>query len=88
MNRLQEKICIITGAGSGIGRASAEMFGREGAVVVVTDIKAASAEEVAHGIVRAGGQAIALTVDVGEEDQLRQMINTTMQAIWPHRCAI
>jgi len=35
MNRLQEKICIITGAGSGIGRASAEMFGREGAVVVV-----------------------------------------------------
>ena len=79
MNRLQEKICIITGAGSGIGRASAEMFGREGAVVVVTDIKAASAEEVAHGIVRAGGQAIALTVDVGEEDQLRQMIYTTVQ---------
>ena len=79
MNRLQGKICIITGAGSGIGRASAEMFGREGAVVVVTDIKAASAEEVAHGIVRAGGQAIALTVDVGEEDQLRQMIDTTVQ---------
>jgi len=79
MNRLQGKICIITGAGSGIGRASAEMFGREGAVVVVTDIKAASAEEVAHGIVRSGGQAIALTVDVGEEDQLRQMIDTTVQ---------
>src|SRR6201996_2455864 len=79
MNRLQEKVCIITGAGSGIGRASAEMFGREGAVVVVTDIKSASAEEVAHGIVGAGGQAIALTVDVGEEDQLRQMIDTTIQ---------
>src|ERR1700742_1013988 len=79
MNRLQEKVCIITGAGSGIGRASAEMFGREGAVVVVTDIKSASAEEVAHGIVGAGGQAIALTVDVGEEDQLRRMIDTTIQ---------
>src|SRR6201995_4510868 len=79
MNRLQEKVCIITGAGSGIGRASAEMFGREGAVVVVTDIKSASAEEVAHGIERSGGPAIALAVDVGEEEQLRRMIDTTIQ---------
>jgi NAD(P)-dependent dehydrogenase (short-subunit alcohol dehydrogenase family) len=78
MNRLQDKVCIITGAGSGIGRASAEMFANEGATVVVTDIKASAAEEVAHGIVKAGGQAIALTVDVGEEDQLRDMVATTI----------
>jgi NAD(P)-dependent dehydrogenase (short-subunit alcohol dehydrogenase family) len=78
VNRLQDKICIITGAGSGIGRASAEMFAREGAAVVVTDISAKAAEEVAHGIVNAGGQAIALTVDVGEEDQLRRMVDTTI----------
>src|ERR1700758_3017585 len=80
MNRLQDKVCIITGAGSGIGRASAEMFGREGASVIVTDVRAAAADEVAHRIVKAGGQAIALTVDVGEEDQLRRMIDTTIQS--------
>jgi NAD(P)-dependent dehydrogenase (short-subunit alcohol dehydrogenase family) len=78
VNRLQDKVCIITGAGSGIGRASAEMFAKEGAAVVVTDIKSSAAEEVAHGIVKAGGAAIALAIDVGEEDQLRGMINTTI----------
>jgi NAD(P)-dependent dehydrogenase (short-subunit alcohol dehydrogenase family) len=78
VNRLQDKICIITGAGSGIGRASAEMFAREGATVVVTDISAKASDEVAQGIVKAGGQAIALTVDVGEEAQLRQMVDTTI----------
>jgi NAD(P)-dependent dehydrogenase (short-subunit alcohol dehydrogenase family) len=78
VNRLQDKVCIITGAGSGIGRASAEMFAREGGIVVVTDISAKAAEEVAHGIVTAGGQAIALAVDVGEEDQLRRMVETTI----------
>jgi NAD(P)-dependent dehydrogenase (short-subunit alcohol dehydrogenase family) len=78
MNRLQEKICIITGAGSGIGRASAEMFAAEGATVVVTDIAAHAAEEVAHGIEKRGGQAIALAVDVGEEDQLKNMIAATI----------
>ncbi len=78
MNRLQDKVCIITGAGSGIGRASAEMFAREGATVIVTDIAAKAAEEVADGIVSGGGEAIALTVDVGEEDQLRRMVETTI----------
>jgi NAD(P)-dependent dehydrogenase (short-subunit alcohol dehydrogenase family) len=78
VNRLRDKICIITGAGSGIGRASAEMFAREGATVVVTDISTKAADAVAQGIVKAGGQAIALTVDVGEEDQLRHMVDTTI----------
>jgi NAD(P)-dependent dehydrogenase (short-subunit alcohol dehydrogenase family) len=80
MNRLQDKVCIVTGAGSGIGRASAEMFAREGAIVVVTDIAAKAAEEVAHGIVEAGGQALALGIDVGEEEQLRHMIGTAIDS--------
>jgi NAD(P)-dependent dehydrogenase (short-subunit alcohol dehydrogenase family) len=80
VNRLQDKVCIITGAGSGIGRASAEMFGKEGATVVVTDIKAKAADEVAHEIVKSGGRAIAIAVDVGEEDQLRGMIDTAIQS--------
>lgn len=78
MNRLQDKVCVITGAGSGIGRASAEMFAREGGLVVVTDLRGEAAEEVAHAIGQAGGRAIALAVDVGEEDQLRRMVDTTI----------
>jgi NAD(P)-dependent dehydrogenase (short-subunit alcohol dehydrogenase family) len=78
MNRLKDKVCVITGAGSGIGRASAEMFGQEGATVVVTDIKSSAAEAVAQGIVKGGGQALALAVDVGEETQLRAMVDTTI----------
>ncbi|MDB5686728.1 MAG: alcohol dehydrogenase [Rhizorhabdus sp.] len=78
MNRLNDKVCVITGAGSGIGRASAEMFAREGASVVVTDLRAEAAETVAHGIVAAGGKAIALAVDVGAEDRLQMMVDTTV----------
>jgi NAD(P)-dependent dehydrogenase (short-subunit alcohol dehydrogenase family) len=78
MNRLQDKVCIITGAGSGIGRASAEMFAREAAKVVVTDINAETAEETAHNITSAGGKAISLAIDVGDEDRLRHMIATAM----------
>jgi NAD(P)-dependent dehydrogenase (short-subunit alcohol dehydrogenase family) len=78
VNRLQDKICIITGAGSGIGKASALMFAREGATVVVTDISAKGAEETAHEIVKSGGKAIALAIDVGEEDQLRRMVDTAI----------
>ena len=78
MGRLQDKVCIITGAGSGIGRASAEMFAREGAIVVVADIRADAGQQVVDGIAAAGGRAIALTIDVGEEEQLRSMVDTTI----------
>ena len=78
MGRLQDKICIITGAGSGIGRASATMFAAEGAVVVVTDIVAQAAEDVTHAIIASGGRAIAMTVDVGEESQLQDMVQNTV----------
>ncbi len=80
MGRLQDKICIITGAGSGIGRASARMFAAEGATVVVADIRAEPAEEVAHAIEADGGRALAMTVDVGDEAQLARMIGDTIAA--------
>src|SRR3546814_13687893 len=78
LQRLDDKVCVITGAGSGIGRASAEMFARAGATVVVTDLRAAAAEEVANGITNAGGRAIALAIDVGEESALQRMVDTTI----------
>ena len=78
MGRLQDKVSVITGAASGIGRGSAEMFAREGATVVVTDVKLEEAETVADGIVKAGGKAIALKVDISSQDDLKRMIDTAV----------
>lgn len=69
----------ITGAGSGIGKATAHTFAREGASVAVTDIDAASAEAVAAAIRAEGGDAIALRVDVSDEQQVRTSIATTIE---------
>ncbi|MFX9054094.1 SDR family NAD(P)-dependent oxidoreductase, partial [Acinetobacter baumannii] len=76
--RLADKICIITGSGSGIGRASAMLFAREGATVVVADIRAEPAETVAQSSIDAGGKARALGADVGNEADLERMIGTTV----------
>ena len=71
MGRLEAKVCLITGAGSGIGQASARLFAREGARVVVADIDLLAAGETVDDIERAGGEAAALQVDVTDEVQAR-----------------
>lgn len=78
MDRLQGKSAVITGAGSGIGRASALKFAAEGAAVAIADIVGEAAEAVAEEIRRAGGQAIGLTVDVADEAALKEMIARTI----------
>ncbi|MEU8702188.1 SDR family NAD(P)-dependent oxidoreductase [Streptomyces sp. NPDC048680] len=78
MNRLHDKMAVITGAGSGIGRAAAELMSKEGARVVVADHDTRAAEETAALITAAGGQALPLTVDVTEEDSIADMISATV----------
>ncbi|MGW0668010.1 SDR family NAD(P)-dependent oxidoreductase [Streptomyces sp. NPDC002746] len=78
MNRLHDKVAVITGAGSGIGRAAAELMSKEGARVVVADHETRAAEETAALITAAGGQALPLTVDVMEEDSIVDMISATV----------
>lgn len=75
MGRLNQKVAAITGAGSGIGRASAHRFASEGATVLVTDLFADSAEKVAQEIRDAGGQAVSLAVDAGSEEQVKAMVD-------------
>ncbi|MFJ1923657.1 MULTISPECIES: SDR family NAD(P)-dependent oxidoreductase [unclassified Streptomyces] len=78
MNRLHDKVAVITGAGSGIGRSAAELMSKEGARVVVADHDTRAAEETAALISAAGGQALPLTVDVMEEDSIADMISATV----------
>ncbi|MBG6463838.1 SDR family oxidoreductase [Pseudomonas aeruginosa] len=80
MQRLEAKVAVLTGAGSGIGRASALMFAAQGARVVVPDLQEEAALAVAQESAEAGGSAIARRVDVGVEDDLRRMVADTRQA--------
>ena len=72
------RVALVTGAGSGIGRASALTFAREGAKVVVADLDGAGAKATAERIEAGGGQALALQVDVTNEAQVADMIRRTV----------
>jgi NAD(P)-dependent dehydrogenase (short-subunit alcohol dehydrogenase family) len=75
MPRLGGKIALITGAGTGIGRATALLFAREGARVVIAEIDPVSGEETAH---LAGNGAIALKTDVTDPESLERAIRATL----------
>ena len=77
--RLKGKVCIITGGGSGIGRASALLFAQEGARLVIADKRAASAEIVAAESSRKGAEAIAVEVDVANAAAVERMIARTLE---------
>ncbi|MFQ5457516.1 MAG: SDR family NAD(P)-dependent oxidoreductase [Myxococcota bacterium] len=77
---LDEKICIITGAASGIGRASALLFAREGATVVVGDLNEAEGKKTATDIQSAGGQASFIRTDVSREDEVEALIEGAVAA--------
>lgn len=78
--RLEGKVAIITGAGTGIGKTTALRFAKEGAKVVVTDINEASVQQTADEIKQLGGEALAIRHDVGSEDNWIQVVNESVQA--------
>lgn len=77
---LKGKICVITGGGSGIGRASAIQMASEGAVAVVVGRTASKVEAVRDEIAANGGAAQAYGVDVGDEDGVRRMVDEILDA--------
>ena len=78
--RLQEKVAVVTGGGSGIGRATALLYAQNGASVVVADIVPERAVETVGLIMTAGGQALAITADVSQADQVTAMAEQAVVA--------
>ncbi len=76
--KLASKVALITGAGSGMGRAGALLFAVEGAKVAVADIDQRAAELTARDIEAAGGKAIALGADVSKKEDAQAMVATTI----------
>jgi NAD(P)-dependent dehydrogenase (short-subunit alcohol dehydrogenase family) len=73
MARLDGKVAVVTGAAQGIGRAFALRFAAEGARVAVADLNAAKAADVVSEVEAAGGEAIAVAVDVADDASARAM---------------
>ena len=88
MKRFENKVCLVTGAASGIGRATALAFAREGANVAVADVNILAAEEVAALIKNEGGKTIALKVDISKRAEVAQMITKTVEVFGKLDCAV
>ncbi|MEA2170734.1 MAG: hypothetical protein QOF76_4034 [Solirubrobacteraceae bacterium] len=76
MSDLHGKIAVVTGAGSGIGRATAARLARDGALVHAADLHAQAVEETVREITAAGGRATAHTVDVTDADAVQALADT------------
>lgn len=79
MSRLQNKVCIITGAASGMGESEAIAFAQQGAKLIIADMNLEQANQVAEKIINAGGEAFAFQVDVIQFDQLKQLVEFTLE---------
>jgi len=85
--RLENKVALVTGAGSGIGKASALAFAKEGAKVVVEDIVVDAGEQTANAIIESGGEATFIRADVTSAAEVEAIISKTVELYGRLDCA-
>jgi NAD(P)-dependent dehydrogenase (short-subunit alcohol dehydrogenase family) len=85
--RLVGKVALVTGGGSGIGRASSLAFAKEGARVVVADIENEKGRETVSLIEKKGGQAIFVNADISKSDQVESLVNKAVRTYGRLDCA-
>jgi NAD(P)-dependent dehydrogenase (short-subunit alcohol dehydrogenase family) len=78
MRGLRDKVAVIAGGAGGIGTAASVRLAEEGAAVVVGDLNEGAAEEVAAGISAAGGQAVAVRVDISDDASVAALFTTAV----------
>ena len=86
--QLKNKAALVTGGGSGIGRASALAFAREGAKVVVADVNVQDCQETVEMIKEAGGEAISIKADVSESAEVQAMVSWAVESYGRLDCAV
>ncbi|MBA4744485.1 MAG: glucose 1-dehydrogenase [Muricauda sp.] len=79
MKRVKNKVAIVTGGASGLGKSSAKLLAREGAKIVVSDIDEEGGKKVVQQIKEDGGEAIFIKQDVAKEDEWKNVIETTLE---------
>jgi NAD(P)-dependent dehydrogenase (short-subunit alcohol dehydrogenase family) len=87
MKRFKDKVCLVTGAGSGIGKATALAFAKEGADVAITDINRETLEKTAE-IIGDFGKAVSLKVDISNREEVENMVKTTVEIFGRIDCAV
>ncbi len=85
---LENKTAVVTGGGSGIGRATSLLLAKEGASVVVTDVIGQNALDVAEEIQSEGGQAVGMKVDVTSESDVAEMVAGALREFHKLDCAV
>ena len=81
--KLANKVALITGAGSGMGKSAALLFASEGAKVAAVDINEAQVRETAAAITTQGGQALALRADGAQSEDVQRMVEDTLAHLGP-----